>query len=183
MVDNSWEPLSVRESEIPDHICDYIIKIMKDNYIAGSTRYSSTEYIRDVGVQYSNLLWINSMLRGYALYANDANFGYDLATDPEEVQISKYEVGQFYGKHQDFGYNKDTISHTRKLSITVQLSSEEEYEGGELVLESGDNVFTCPKSKGTILIFDSRIIHQVKPVTSGVRYSLVKWIHGERPLR
>ena len=120
MVDNSWEPLSVRESEIPDHICDYIIKIMKDNYIAGSTRYSSTDYIRDVGVQYSNLLWLNSMLRGYALYANDANFGYDLATDPEEVQISKYEVGQFYGKHQDFGYNKDTISHTRKLSITVQ---------------------------------------------------------------
>ena len=67
--------------------------------------------------------------------------------------------------------------------MSVQLSSEKDYEGGELILESGDNVFTCPKSKGTLLIFDSRIVHQVKPVTSGVRYSLVKWIHGERALR
>jgi PKHD-type hydroxylase len=182
-VDNSWKPLLVRESEIPDHICDFIIESMIDGYIAGATQGSRLDSIRDVGVQYSNLLWLNSMLRGYALYANDSNFGYELATDPEEVQISKYEVGQFYGKHQDFGYKKDTISHTRKLSISVQLSSEKDYEGGELILECGDNIFTCPKSKGTILIFDSRIIHQVKPVTSGVRYSLVKWIHGERALR
>ena len=56
----------VRESEIPDHICDYIIESMTDGYIVGSTRHSSNDYIRDVGVQYSNLLWLNSMLRGYA---------------------------------------------------------------------------------------------------------------------
>ena len=118
-MDNSWKPLLVRESEIPDHICDFIIESMTDGYIAGATQGSRLDSIRDVGVQYSNLLWLNSMLRGYALYANDANFGYELATDPEEVQISKYEVGQFYGKHQDFGYKKDTISHTRKLSLSL----------------------------------------------------------------
>ena len=62
-MDNSWKPLLVRESEIPDHICDFIIESMTDGYIAGATQGSRLDSIRDVGVQYSNLLWLNSMLR------------------------------------------------------------------------------------------------------------------------
>jgi len=33
-------------------------------------------------------------------------------------------------------------------------------------------------SEGSILVFDSHIWHRVKPVTKGVRYSLVSFIVG-----
>ena len=36
--------------------------------------------------------------------------------------------------------------------------------------------------KGTVIVFDSRITHEVTPVISGERYSLVKWVHGDKPL-
>ena len=41
----------------------------------------------------------------------------------------------------------------------------------------------APKKKGTLVVFDSLICHEVKPVISGVRYSAVKWVHGERPFK
>ena len=88
-------------------MCDFIIESMVDGYIAGSTEGSRVDSIRNVGVQYSDLLWLNSMLRGYALYANDANFGYELAGDPEEVQISKYDVGPVSYTHLTLPTNRE----------------------------------------------------------------------------
>ena len=46
----------------------------------------------------------------------------------EGVQLSRYTLGQFYDKHVDFNGNPDTKSHTRKLSMSVQLSDENSYD-------------------------------------------------------
>ena len=35
---------------------------------------------------------------------------------------------------------------------------------------------------GTVIVFDSRLTHEVTPITKGERYSLVKWFHGDNPL-
>ena len=40
----------------------------------------------------------------------------------------------------------------------------------------------APKGKGTVIVFDSRLTHEVTPITKGERYSLVKWFHGDKPL-
>ena len=46
-----------------------------------------------------------------------------------------------------------------------------------------NDVIKACKSKGSLIIFDSRMSHEITPVKSGVRYSLVKWYHGDKPLR
>ena len=83
----------------------------------------------------------------------------------EGVQLSRYTLGQFYNKHVDFNGNPDTKSHTRKLSMSVQLSDENSYDGGDLIIYFGGKHFISPRLKGSVIVFDSRITHEVLPVT------------------
>jgi predicted 2-oxoglutarate/Fe(II)-dependent dioxygenase YbiX len=177
------------KSEVPPQICDYIIKFSEKNkYETGTAgNNSSIDYkTRNVDVQFSELRWVNSMLLGYINQANAINFYYDLSKyDHEKMQISRYESGKYYGLHTDFSPSKTTSAHLRKLSLSLQLSGIEDYSGGDLIITipGQEENFVCPKSKGSIVIFDSRLEHEVTPVEEGVRYSLVKWVQGDNPLR
>ena len=186
-------PYWVWEKELPPQICNYIIKksinLEEDKWvrgIAGNDNKDDKEN-RKNDVQFwgkasASGRWSNGIFLSYILNANHYNFGYDLSlNDHEQMQVCRYVEGQFYNKHTDWSYKKMA---TRKLSASIQLSDEKDYEGGELVLDLGlDGEYRCPKSQGTVLVFDSRIIHWVEPVTSGVRYSVQKWVHGDQPLR
>lgn len=188
---NIVSPLWVFEEELPSQICEYIIKIAeKRNYsrgIAGQDTPEDKER-RDTDVQFSEERWLNGIFFSYALRANSANWNYDMSTvDHECMQVCKYGEGQFYGEHTDFCGIRSNKSFTRKLSVSTQISNEDDYEGGDLELyligHGGDDWWTAPKSRGTIVVFDSRILHRVAPVTSGLRYSVQKWVHGDQPLR
>ena len=78
----------------------------------------------------------------------------------------------------------DNAVFDRKLSVVVQLSEPEDYEGG--VFEIDDVVRPYPlntslfQPRGSILIFPSYIKHRVLPVTKGVRRSLVTWYNGPK---
>ena len=75
----------------------------------------------------------------------------------------------------------------RKLSMTIWLNDPDEYEGGEFDIEiRGPRMDvrydTLKLKKGSIVVFPSDKWHRVRPVTSGVRKSLVTWFRGP-PLR
>ena len=183
----SWQ-----KGEIPDEICNYIINTTDDNlYQRGKVVGSKLNFKRNVDLQFNYNNWINALLSGYIRYANYHNFHYDLSDeDKEPAQVSKYSVGEYYGEHMDFGRDYNL---TRKLSLTVQLSDENDYEGGDLkfytgiwnpsIEESEGTYAQASRGKGSVIVFDSRFIHEVTPVTSGTRYSLVKWYHGDEPLK
>lgn len=103
---------------------------------------------------------------------------YNFALDGffEDIQFAEYPEGAgFFDWHLDVGQSV----HHRKLSIIVQLSDEDEYEGGELqTMVSEQGIQTAPKSRGTVIIFPSFLLHRVTPVTSGIRRSLVCWASG-----
>ena len=75
---------------------------------------------------------------------------------------------------------------TRKLSVTVSLADDNEYDGGDLEFDlrdrgdSASNVITSKeaRTKGSIIVFPSFVWHRVAPVTRGTRYSLVIWNLG-----
>ena len=69
----------------------------------------------------------------------------------------------------------------RKLSISVQLSRSEDYEGGELQFKVGSDEIVATQDPGSVIIFPSYIRHRVTPVTSGVRHSLVQWVSSDAP--
>ena len=177
---NIWQ---WQKGEIPDEMCDCIVNSIDDTlYKKGTTGNNNKLLARNVNIQFINNTWINALLCGYIRYANSLNFHYNLSDEDKELaQISKYSVGQFYGEHRDFGTNDDSI--TRKLSLTVQLSDEDSYEGGDLIFYNGSIKDKAPRGKGSVIVFDSRLNHEVTEVTKGVRYSLVKWYHGDEPLK
>ena len=190
-----WSPCWCWESTIPSFICDQIINSYKNqsNFIEGGISSNVAKSgIRKSDVVFINDQWVNSLLYGYICAANSMNFNYKLSsTDKEYTQFTRYEVGDYYRNHCDFDPNKDSLFHTRKLSATLQLCDPDEYGGGDLVIDmsvyendANDNseFNRMIRSKGSIVVFDSRIPHEVIPVTHGTRYSLVKWVHGDTPL-
>ena len=192
-----FSPYWCWESEIPSDICDKIVDAHKKsewqegtiNTLDGEETTLEDSY-RNVDVCFSDKTWINAIVYGYVKYANSHNFEYELSLhDLEPAQVTRYKEGQFYQKHMDFGPSRNNATFTRKLSLTLQLSHPDEYEGGNLVLNTegldinGEPTYTFTRAKGSIIVFDSKLVHEVTPVTGGTRYTLVKWVHGDKPFR
>ena len=120
----------------------------------------------------ASTLWVFERLRKTLLEINDALYGFDVRQFREGFQFTRYEVGEYYGPHFDIGPG---ILTERKLSTTVQLSAPEDYSGGELIIYPE---FVAPKDRGSMTVFPSFMCHDVRPVQTGVRYSLVTWLAG-----
>jgi len=122
--------------------------------------------------------WIFERLTNHITGINKQFFNYDL-TDIQSLQFTRYDgsEGGFYGKHIDMMYQG---TGTRKLSVSVQLSDGSEYEGGDLLLHTRDDAERPFKQRGTGIFFPSWTLHEVTPVTKGIRYSLVAWVQGPR---
>ena len=116
--------------------------------------------------------WVFERLGKSIREVNAAVYGFDVSQFKEGFQFTRYAVGEYYGPHFDIGPGKLT---ERKLSLTVQLSAPEDYTGGELIIYPE---FVAPKDQGTMTVFPSFMCHNVCPVTTGVRYSLVSWLAG-----
>jgi PKHD-type hydroxylase len=110
--------------------------------------------------------------------SNRTNFGVDVEA-PYELQFTEYRATNkgHYDWHQDF-WLESPRPYARKLSVVVQLSSPQDYEGGEFeffgIAKPGDTF----AGRGSMLIFPSFLQHRVLPVTRGVRRSLVTWVEG-----
>ena len=194
MDNNLWSPYIFSESTIPSSVCDEIVNQYKErSFTEASIDKGHINNIRKSNIIFADEYWINAILYGYVTFANHSNFNYELTDfDKETFQFTRYGKGDYYGLHRDFCPERDRVSYTRKLSITVQLSDSDEYEGGDFVIDMSayDGDFTNRKKshtmtrrKGSIIVFDSRTPHEITPVTNGIRYSLVKWVHGDTPLR
>jgi len=145
---------------------------------------------RDSNIVWMNDHWIYKEIHPYINQANKSagwNFNWDWS---ESCQFTKYKPGQYYGWHCDswegvYEQEGPTKGKIRKLSVTVSLSDEKDYSGGELEFQfrNVDNpkASTVCKEifpKGSLVVFPSFVWHRVKPVKKGVRYSLVLWNLG-----
>lgn len=121
--------------------------------------------------------WVFEKVLAIVMAANNSFFRFDI-DHFNAMQISKYEVGEYYHAHLDIGAG---VNGNRKISVTVQLSEEDSYEGGDLYMDFTD--FTAPRKIGSVTLFPSFLKHQIKAVTKGTRYSLVAWISGTNRFR
>jgi PKHD-type hydroxylase len=100
----------------------------------------------------------------------------------EFAQYTEYGLNDFYDYHADFNFLKTSSNPNanlvRKVSVSIQLNDPSEYEGGELELLFGKDPMVFSLKKGHALTFASFILHRVRPVTKGIRRSLVLWFGG-----
>jgi PKHD-type hydroxylase len=121
--------------------------------------------------------WLFRKTTDLILFLNNKYFNFDIFGLNEGFQFTNYKAPSGkYGKHIDKSYDFPV----RKLSISIQLTNPEEYEGGELFLYDGDDGVIMEKSQGSLIIFPSYVLHEVTPVTKGERNSLVTWVTGNQ---
>lgn len=123
--------------------------------------------------------WVFEKLQSAFIQLNDLYFKYELDKF-EPFQFCRYHSDrkEFYGKHIDCSRGSLDQSTSRKLSVTLQLSNDTDYAGGDLLLHASDRPDIAPRKKGMLVLFPSYVLHEVTPVTAGTRYSLVTWAHG-----
>lgn len=124
--------------------------------------------------------WLIKKLSDNIAYFNALHWNFDLTGFVEPCQYTVYTAEQLghYNWHIDMT-NKWNRS-PRKLSVVVQLSDPDEYEGGEFCIKTHETETVLSKKKGNLIIFPSYVLHKVNPVTKGVRRSLVCWIAGPK---
>ena len=116
--------------------------------------------------------WLYEFIADRAGRYNKYDFDFNLSGIYEELQLIEYDEGDYYDYHMDMG---DKATAYRKLSVIIQLSDPDTYEGGDVVFNHGKED-TLPRDQGMFCVFPSYVLHKVTPVTKGKRYSLVSWI-------
>lgn len=146
------------------------------------TRVCDTLWMDDT----TDTAWIFTRLAELVAEVNRENFHFDLDEFRESAQILKYSAPVItpdgastagrYDTHVDIGGGGH--SATRKLSLSIQLSTSDSYTGGGLQLGADDETWSAPREPGTAILFPSFVRHSITPLVSGTRYALVAWVHG-----
>lgn len=126
----------------------------------------------------SRTSWIFELLCKVAEESNRQGSNIELTAISREPQYVEYvpNWGHF-DWHNDYSHGLSDAP--RKLTIIIQLSAPEDYEGGRLQV-LGPAIQDLPREHGTVITFPSFIMHRVTPVTKGLRRALVAWIAGPR---
>ena len=160
--------------------CEKIIKIAKDKgLIKGTTKSKSDARQSKICWLYASddLEWVFRKITDIVLNLNDRFFQFDIFGLNEGLQFTNYKApSDKYGKHID----RSLDFTIRKLSLSIQLTNPKEYEGGELILHEDEKGEQMKKEQGTLILFPSFILHEVKPITKGERNSLVSWVTGKQ---
>lgn len=128
-------------------------------------------------IPFNELPQLYQTLDTFIQKANLNHFGFDDVRITEQAQFTEYPVGGFYDWHMDsdvIGINEPPV---RKISMTLVLSPDGDFEGGGLELARPGQIMR-PK-QGHAVFFASFVMHRVVPVTKGLRKSLVMWFGGE----
>lgn len=100
--------------------------------------------------------------------------------------FSRYAPGMEYGAHVDDALMGSDGGRMRSdVSFTVFLTDPENYDGGELVMDTagGEHAYKLPA--GTMVAYPSNTLHRVSPVTRGERLVVASWLqsHVRDPAR
>lgn len=102
---------------------------------------------------------------------------------PKKIHPPKfncYQNGGQYGLHVDSSIMNlpDGQSLRTDLSATLFFAEPDEYEGGELEIETPFGVQTAKLGAGDMVLYPSSSLHRVTPVTRGARLASFFWIES-----
>ncbi len=95
--------------------------------------------------------------------------------------FNRYTGGGHFGTHVDTAIRAIATTGQRirtDLSATLFLSSPQEYDGGELMVEDTYGVHSVKLPAGHMVLYPSTSLHRVSPVTRGARVCSFFWIQS-----
>jgi PKHD-type hydroxylase len=110
--------------------------------------------------------------------AAERHYGLELSRITRMPHYVEYHAGKgHFHWHNDYSHESDEAP--RKLTVVIQLSRPEDYDGGVFEI-FGPIASTAPREQGTIFCLPSIVPHRVTPVTRGIRKAIVAWVSGPR---
>lgn len=145
----------------------------------GSSDYRTCSQLSLLNSRYHRIL-THTIKESYSEYVKKCQNYENSCSQMEALGLMRYEKGQEYKLHTDVG------EFNRLLSVSIVLN--EDYEGGELIFFRDDYTNAIKYEEkinlkaGQICMFPSNRLypHKVLPVTNGVRYAVVTWLHHSK---
>ncbi len=106
---------------------------------------------------------------------------YNNAALPHKVAIpfyARYQTGMSYGEHIDDPVMGKDNRYRSDIAITIFISSPEEYEGGELKIQTPYAEQSIKYPAGDAVLYPATTRHQVMPVTKGERLVAATWVQS-----
>lgn len=93
--------------------------------------------------------------------------------------FNAYEGGEHFGTHVDNAIRqRGNVRIRSDLSATLFLEEPEAYDGGELIIEEMYGPQTVKLPTGDLVLYPSKSLHRVTPVTRGRRVASFFWIQS-----
>ena len=157
---DDWKPGTINDYEINEYRKCEVVYLSQDETLQKNlkTRNKIDEKLYKI---ISNLL--EKYLKKYD------SLGYVQIKEDTGYMLLRYKTGDYVKKHVD-------TSSDQHRTLSCSLILNDDYEGGEITFFDGE--IKPNLKKGDLLIFPSSFTypHQVLPVTSGTRYSIITWI-------
>lgn len=90
----------------------------------------------------------------------------------------RYSQGMGYGEHIDDPVMGSPDHFRTDLSFTVFLNSPDDYDGGELMIDTPFGEQSVKLAAGEVVIYPSGTLHRVAEVTRGERRVMVAWVQS-----
>jgi PKHD-type hydroxylase len=148
----------------------------------------STAGFQSTGVKHNAQLPTDSdvarKLGAHVLDAVDKSLLFNSAALPARVfppLFNCYAQGQSFGNHVDNAIRQDPHTGFRvrtDISATLFLSSPDEYDGGELLIDDTYGSHKVKLPAGHLVLYPATSRHRVTPITRGRRYASFFWIQS-----
>jgi len=151
--------------------CDYIKSLWNENDFKPSTitKGDVSNIVSDSRT--SDSLFISSSTDEKNLILNKLNI-LGIKTLPSEINVLRYKKDNEFKLHTD---SSSTYSDRYK-TLVIQLSDENDYSGGSLILYEGTKKYEASKKLGNVVMFSSQLEHKAEKIEEGIRYSMVMWL-------
>ena len=130
--------------------------------------------------------WLYDRVLAIAKQVNrDAGWRFKRLSFVTTMQVGTYSADDETPGHLHWHADQEWVDENsraeanqiRIISLSVQLSAADDYQGGELQIGR----WNASKRQGDALVFPSFEVHRVSEVTAGQRTSLVAWILSRDP--
>jgi len=169
---------------IPLPVADAVLAEYKncDNWVDAIVKGGLDTNVRNcqtIGISFSSIIEKNKETRqkldqelftcaAKAIQEYNEKFNDCRIQEDSGYELLRYKEGQFYTQHTDSF--KD-----RPRAVSCSFILNDDYEGGEFAFF--DRELKYKLKKGSCIMFPSNFMypHEIMPVTSGTRYSIVTW--------
>lgn len=175
--------------QVPDvltqkEVLDFRQLLDSTNWVDGKVTagFQSAQVKQNMQLPETNPVAINLGQRILKALGNNALFF--AAALPAKIfppLFNRYDGGHSFGNHVDNSVRRIAATGEQirtDLSCTLFLSSPEEYDGGELIIDDTYGAHSVKLPAGHMVLYPSSSLHRVEPITRGSRVSSFFWLQS-----